>query len=410
MIIAIDGYEANVGNRVGIGRYAYEILRNMYEIYASSSFLVPGSLKTQPVKIQELRTKNPLRPRSEASQELDCTFRIYLPEAPREDMPEETAWWQYRIIPFKRLWTFIGLPLALTFDRPRADVIFSPTHYSPRFVAIPKVVSIMDLSYLLFPKLFKASDLAQLTSWTKDSVRRASRILTISKSSKNDIIQAYGTKEDQVVVTYPGLTDSIHMNATKKTSGISVLPKSYILSVGTLQPRKNFEKLIEAYSILRKQWKGKAFPELVIVGKKGWLYEDILAAPKRFGVEDTVKLLDFVSDEALPAIYEKAACFVLPSLYEGFGLPVLEAMSYGVPVVVSNVSSLPEIAGDAGIYVNPNDVGSIIEGMKQVLTEKGTKEERDRVKKGLSRVKLFSWEKAAQETLDVLKKVATEGK
>ena len=337
-------------------------------------------------------------------------FRIYLPETPREDMPIETTWWRYRIMPVKRLWTIVGLPLALAIDQPQPDVIFSPTHYSPRFVRIPKVISIMDVSYLHFPHLFKTQDLAKLTSWTKDSVDRSTKILTISQYSKNDIIQAYGIPAERVVVTYPGLSGLALTNMAKNSITSSHLPKKYILTVGTLQPRKNFGKLIEAFRILKKSSKTGEMPDLVIVGKKGWLYEEILSAPKKFGVEENVHFLEFVSDDELPGIYSKAECFVLPSLYEGFGLPVLEAMSYGVPVIVSNVSSLPEIAGEAAIYVDPNSVDSIKEGLTQAIKQKGTKEESTRIKDGLSRVKLFSWEKAAKQTLDELRRVANDAK
>ena len=136
--------------------------------------------------------------------------------------------------------------------------------------------------------------------------------------------------------------------------------KNYILSVGTLQPRKNYSKLIEAFSLFLKANKQKFSDlQLLIIGKKGWLYEEILAAPRKFGVAERVKFLDFVKDEDLPGYYAHALCFALPSLYEGFGLPVLEAMAYQCPVVVSNVSSLPEIAGKAAVYVDPESAESI---------------------------------------------------
>ena len=159
MVIAIDGYEANVDKRVGIGRYAYELCKALYQLRITNSEL----------------GKN-------------VQFRIYLPEKPKIDMPKETYWWQYRVVRPHRFWTFLGLPLWVTLDRPKADVIFSPTHYIPRFSGIPKVMSIMDLSYLNYPQLFRKKDLHQLVHWTAYSVSHASRVVTISEFSKHAII------------------------------------------------------------------------------------------------------------------------------------------------------------------------------------------------------------------------------
>ena len=356
MIIAIDGYEANVSNRVGIGRYAYEIIRNIHKI----------------------STKN--------------TYRVYLPGRPLSDMPKESDQWKYRVAGPEKLWTFVGLPLAIALDSPKPDVLFSPTHYVPRWISTPRVMAIMDLSYLEYPQMFRAKDLHQLIHWTTYSVRYARAIMTISEFSKRAIIDAYKVPEKRVIVTYPGLT--MPKTQTKERS-----LGDYILSVGTLQPRKNFVHLIEAFSQIAPKYPGLS---LVIVGKKGWLYEEILAAPQQYAVVDKVKFLDFVADDELPALYRNAKVFALPSLYEGFGLPVLEAMSYGVPVVVSNVSSLPEIAGEAGIYVDPESIESIAQGLEKALSEKRDVTRERAAKKQVAK---FTWEKAAKQTLEVLEKV-----
>lgn len=352
MLIAIDGYEANVRNRVGIGRYAYEILQHISKISSEHS------------------------------------FQIYLPSSPLPDMPKTSEMWKYKVTGPKSLWTFVGLPLALSLEQP--DVIFSPTHYVPRWVKILRVMAIMDVSYLEYPQMFRPRDLHQLVNWTAYSTRVAARILTISEFSKRAIIKAYKVPEKRVIVTYPGLTMPKAKSETNKFG-------DYILSVGTLQPRKNFVRLIEAFSQIASKYRKLT---LVIVGKRGWMYEEILASPKKYGVEDRVKFLDFVSDEELPALYRAAKVFALPSLYEGFGLPVLEAMSYGCPVVVSNVSSLPEIAGKAGIYIDPENVESIAGGLVEALEERGK-----RVAAAKEQVKKFTWEKAAKQTLEVLEKV-----
>lgn len=361
MIIAIDGYEANMKDRVGIGRYAYEVLRNLEKISSDNS------------------------------------FKIYLPASPLADMPKTSETWKYKVIGPKSLWTFVGLPLALMIDQP--DIIFSPTHYVPRWVTTPKVMAIMDVSYLIYPQMFRSRDLHQLVNWTSYSVQVARVVLTISEFCKRAIIKRYGVPGERVVVTHPGLA----MPKTQKKANTLGLPAGkvgdYILSVGTLQPRKNFTRLIEAFRTIAPKYPRL---NLVIVGKKGWLYEDILAAPKKYGIESRVQFLDFVSDEQLPTLYKNAKAFVLPSLYEGFGLPVLEAMSYGCSVVVSKTSSLPEIAGEAGIYVDPTSVESIAKGLVDAL-EGRIREKRERAAK--VQVAKFTWEKAAKQTLEVLEKV-----
>jgi len=377
MIIAIDGYEANVDKRVGIGRYAYEILRHIYLIRQNT-----------------------------AGNKESIQFRIYLPDKPKLDMPKETYWWQYRVVWPGRFFTVLGLPLRLMIDRPQADVVFSPTHYIPRFTAIPRLMSIMDLSYLTYPHLFRKKDFHQLLHWTAYSVVHATGIFTISEFSKHAITEAYHVPADRVVVTHPGFsmdTKTIRKEIQKKYK----LTSPYILSVGTIQPRKNYAMLIEAFAKYIKIL-GDKETDLVVVGKKGWLYEPILQAPKKYGVSDRVKFLSFVPDGDLPSLYAGAQCFCLPSLYEGFGLPVLEAMAVGCPVVVSNSSSLPEIAGKAGIYVDPQDADSIAKGLDKAIQEKNTAEGKKRIAVGIEQMKKFTWENAARETLKVLMEAGGE--
>ncbi|HUD20138.1 MAG TPA: glycosyltransferase family 1 protein [Patescibacteria group bacterium] len=382
MIIAIDGYEANVGSRVGIGRYAYEILVSLYVLLSHDN--------AHRVEV-----------------------RVYVPTRPRTDMPKETTWWHYYVRGPQKLWTFVGLPLALKKDKPEAQVVFSPTHYIPRFTRIPRVMAVMDLSYLYFPELFRKRDLYQLTNWTKYGLAHASAVCTISQFSKNDIIKRYGIGKEKVFVTFPGFS------MQKTTTGTPIkqensleqykIAKHFILSVGTLQPRKNYVRLIEAFSkFLQKNKQKFGEVQLVIIGKKGWLYEQILSAPSKFGVVDKVKFLDFVPDSDLPSFYRQALCFALPSLYEGFGLPVLEAMAYKCPVVISNVSSLPEIADSAGIYVVPTDVDSIANGLLSAVRQRNLIQGKTRIQRGLVRVKQFTWEKAAKQTLDILTKAGAK--
>lgn len=373
MLIAVDGYEANTKERVGIGSYAYETIKGFASLQAQKQY-------------QHL------------------SFRVYLPQKPLSDLPKEHDYWQYKVKSPQKFWTFGALPMSLMLDNPKPSVVFSPTHYMPRFVSYPRVISIMDLSFLYFPELFRSKDLHQLVHWTKYSVMHAKAICTISNFSRNDILTTYHIPEERVFVTYPGFrmhtTQSSVSHVKKKYS----LDKPFILSVGTIQPRKNYSMLIEAFSELHSQNEWKEY-QLVIVGKKGWLYEDILAQPERLNISESVKFLDFVDDDDLSLLYQSAECFVLPSLYEGFGLPVLEAMANKLPVVVSDVSSLPEIAGDAGIYIDPKQKESIANGIEKALKEKHTEKGKARIRKGIERMSLFSWDSAAKQTLDILEQV-----
>jgi len=373
MIIGIDGNEANVENRVGIGEYAYELLRQFERF-----------------KIDDLR------------------FKIYLKSAPLGHMPKTRDGWEYKVIGPKKMWTQFALPLNLFLERSKPSVFFSPSHYAPRFSPIPTAISIMDLSYIHFPELFTKHDLYQLVNWTKYSAKNAQKIFTISNYSRDDIIKIYGKNPKDVITTYLGIKEIKNMPIRQAQDKIDIMDElgkkfgidwRYILFVGTLQPRKNIEKLVEAFSKIKDK-----NIKLVIVGKKGWLWEGIVGAPERYKVSERVKFLDFVGDKDLPGLYKNATCFVLPSLYEGFGLPVLEAMQFGCPVLASNVSSLPEVGGDAAVYFDPQSAEDIAQKLDKVLSDEKLREEM--IEKGKIQVKKFSWEKTAKETLSVLENLA----
>jgi glycosyltransferase involved in cell wall biosynthesis len=377
MIIGIDANEANVKRKVGISEYAYQLLLEF------------NKLKNLPMN-------------------KDLEFRIYLKDKPSSDLPPEDKKWQYNVFGPRPLWTQIALPWNLFTHKPCPDVFFTTSHYAPRFSPIPTVVSVMDVSYLYFQDMFKKADHIQLKRWTSYSVKKAARVLTISKSSKNDIIKEYNMPEEKVVVVYPGvkptacLESSVYgMNTIKAKYGIS---DNFILFVGTLQPRKNIVRLIEAFAKASGNEKISHDLQLVIVGKKGWMYEEILKKPKELKIEEKVKFLDFVSDDELIVLYQHAICFILPSLYEGFGLPVLEAMKHGCPVITSNISSLPEAAGDAAVYIDPEDVEDIAEKIFKVVTHPELRQELK--EKGKAQLVKFSWEKTARATLKVLEEVA----
>ncbi len=382
MIIGIDGNEANVTKRVGISEYAYWLL------YYFAKF-------------------------AESNKSLEVKFVIYLKQPPLKTLPKENVNWQYKIVGPGKFWTQFGLPLNLFLSKSKPDVFFSPTHYAPRFSPIPTVVSIMDLAYLRFPELFNKADMYQLRNWTKYSVEKAKVVLTISNSSRNDIIKTYKVPEGKVKTIYPGIKQSVslqpHVYAMNELKAKYNLSNNYVLFVGTLQPRKNISRLIEAFAqALESKKLDEAYRDLqlVVVGKKGWLYEDILNAPRKFGVENKVAFLEGINDDELHMLYKHTLCYVLPSLYEGFGLPVVEAMKQGTPVITSNVSSMPEAGGDAAVYIDPEDVSDISDKLVKVVNDKNLRKELS--EKGKKQATKFNWEKTAKETLKVLVDVAAK--
>lgn len=371
MKIGIDGNEANTARRVGIGEFAYQMIYYFAQIADTS-----------------------------------IDFEIFLKHGPIRDLPEESSQWKYKVFGPRRAWTQFALPVSLFVNAKRPDVFFSPSHYAPRFSPIPTVISLMDLSYIHYPDYFTTKDLYQLTKWTEYSVNNAAKVFTISNASKNDIMKIYRIPEERIAVLYPGIKPHISlaphvfpMNELMSKYGIT---KDFILFVGTLQPRKNISRLIEAFAQIQKK-KAHQELQLVIVGKKGWKFDEILTSPEKFGVKTHVQFLDFVPDDELTLLYQHAICYVLPSLYEGFGLPVLEAMKHDCPVITSNVSSLPEAGGDAALYVDPHDTNDIALKIEKLIEDKNLRNEL--IQKGREQVKKFSWEKTAREALNILQEV-----
>lgn len=364
MIIGIDGNEANVKFKVGVSVYTLNLLKHF---------------------------------QNQANQRLQ--FKIFLKEKPLANLPKENRYFKYEIVPGKFFWSQFFLPLNLYLKR-RVDVFFSPAHYSPRFCPTPTVVTIHDLSFIFFPNDFLKTDLIKLRQWTKYSIKKAKKIIAVSKTTKKDIIKYYQVSEDKIEVIYNGYEKRIlHKKLPlKKIKKLPLEAKNYILYVGTLQPRKNITVLIQAFHLFKRL--NKNF-KLVIVGKKGWLYQDIFSLVKKLGLNNEILFTDYVSDEELVFLYQNACCFVLPSLYEGFGIPILEAMSFDCPVISSFTSSLPEIGGNACLYFNPNNFNELFEKIKLLTENKNLRKEL--IKKGKERVRLFSWQKCGQETLQVIK-------
>lgn len=365
MLIGIDGNEANISQRVGVNQLAYELIRHL------------AALKT------------------------DHRFLVFLKDRPLPDMPPATENFRYEIFGPGKAWVLTGLTIRL-FRHPRPNVLFSPSHYIPLLSPIPRVFTIMDLSYEKFGlEYFRQYDLQQLRRWTKLSNRFSQQIITISKASKLDIINYYHVPAEKIVVIYPGYNQELYHSRIPLTKLQQVRDKyqikgKYFVFLGTLQPRKNILRLIKAFAALGGGTK------LVIVGKKGWLYEKILNISKKLNIENKVLFPGFVPNEDLPALYRASIAYVLPSLYEGFGIPVIEAQACGAITITSSVSSLPEIAGEGNIYIkNPKSTKQIAEALREALSLPKKKREQ-LITLNKDNIKRFSWEAAAQQTLDVL--------
>lgn len=370
--IAIDGYEANVSQRLGSSQVAFELIRNIEKIDRRNS------------------------------------YTIFLPSRPMDDLPGEREGFRYKIYRPGRFKTRLGIPLALFLSKDKPDVFFSPTHYIPQFTSVPRVVMIFDLAFFHFPELFTARDFLQMKEWTGYSIRNAEKIITISKASKKDIVSFYNIEPKKIAICYPGYDDQVFRPPPKDGDVSAVLKRygisgSYIIFIGTIQPRKNLKRLIEAFVSIDGL-------KLVVVGKttgpgrQAWMYQDILELPGKLGIKDKVVFTGFVPTADLPVLLGNAVAFALPSLWEGFGIPVLEAMACGTPVIVSEVSSLPEVVGDAGLLVNPESVTEIERAIRLVAADK--KLRRKLSQAGLERAKQFSWEKMARDVIGVLVEVA----
>jgi len=309
--------------------------------------------------------------------------------------------------PVRIFWEQAIQPVVLRLAR--VDLLHAMAFVSPLLLPCPAVVTVYDLSFLRFPESFRPLNrfyLRQFTSW---SVRRAHRVIAISESTRQDVVRLLGKPAEQVDVVHCGVDgrfyprDQAAVAAFRRKKG---LPERFILFLGTLEPRKNVVSLLEAYAQLVATG-GGWWPALVIAGAKGWFYQEIFAAVERLNLTDRVVFPGYVPEEEKPWWYNAAELFVYPSLFEGFGLPPLEAMACGTPVIVSDTSSLPEVVGDAGIQVPPGDVMALAEAMAALLHDPVARV--DRRERGLARAARFSWRSAAQQTIHVYERALNMG-
>ena len=369
------------GERAGGGQYAYQLARALPRVDPLVSYLL------YPV-----------------------FYYIVHPEYPRAELPDGGN----TRVAFKGI-----LPRdVMAFWRPEAsamfkewllgpvDVVHSTTFCVPHFRLRPKrlVVTIYDLSFITHPELHLPANVAHCLDGTRLAVARADAIIAISEHTRRDLVERLGAPPDRITVTplahdadLARVTDPRRLAAVRKKYG---LPEHFILFLGALEPRKNLPRLLEAYAALPAGLRRDV--ELVVAGMSGWLNDSIQARVVELGLEESVHFAGYVDADDLAAVYSLATLLAYPSLYEGFGLPVLEAMACGTPVLTSNVSSLPEVVGDAAVLVEPADIGSITAGLRRLLESSVLRAELST--RGAARATTFSWDRCARQTLEVYRR------
>lgn len=390
--LCIDANEANVTNRVGSNVYAYELLTQL-----------------------EKRTRS-LR------KQFSITVLLSAPAVP--DLPRARLGWQYVILKPSTLWTQWALPLYLFWNQDNIDLLLTLGHYAPRLSAVPYISAVMDTAFLEFPEQFKQKDYLQLKWWTKYSVTQATKVIAISEATKQSVIKQYQKSPEDISIIYPAYTPPTKATTVTKNSKRKFrLHDRYLLYVGTLQPRKNLIRLVEAFEQLcleidseqssqlsstkgrKKSYKTGEAIQLVLAGKEGWLSKPILDRINNSPFKNQVIRLGYVSEADKISLIKGATATILVGLHEGFGIPPLEAMHLGSIPIVANTASLPEVVGEAGIVVDPYDVGSIKDGLVKVLSL--TARERAKLlKKARDQRKKFSWEESAKLLLKLINQVA----
>ncbi|GAB4308656.1 MAG: glycosyltransferase family 1 protein [Phototrophicales bacterium] len=369
-MIAID-YTPACEQRAGIGRYVRELIRALMQIDHETPYrlFVSGAKKNLP------------------------------------PLPHNFIWKPTRLSPktLARVWHRLHIPLPVEFFTGKIKLYHATDFVLPPIWA-ESILTVHDLSFIKVPEAASPSLKRYLDSVVPRSIRHATHILADSQATKDDIVNIYGTSPQKITVLYSGV-DSYFKPSLERTQEIRRrygIPagQPYIFSIGTVQPRKNYVRLIEALKLLHQRGYDIS---LVIAGGKGWLDNPIYATIKSSGVQDYVQMIGYADDQDLPGLYSDAICTAFPSLYEGFGLPILESMACGTPVLTSDVSSLPEVAGDAAIIVNPYDLDDITHGLEKLITD--TQLRNQLIIKGYERVKSFTWENAAYQLANIYQRM-----
>ena len=379
MRIGID-YTPAVMQGAGIGRYTRELVGALLELDTKNQYRLlycyPGDDRPDP-------------------------FFPKLPNVTERPLPIKE-----RMLTI--LWHRMQLPVPVELFSGPLDVFYAPNFVIPPTRHAKPVLTVHDLSYLLVPECHTPELRAYLEKTVPRSLARASIILADSYTTKNDLIVLLDVPAEKIEVVYSGVsaaytpvTDPARRQQVRERYG---LDRPFILMLGTVEPRKNIARLIQAYDKLRRE---EDIPHiLVIAGKRGWVSDEIYATPGKLGIDEHVMFLDYVAEADLPALYSAADLFAYPSLYEGFGLPPLEAMACGTPVVCSNTTSLPEVVGDAALTVDPRNTDAIAGAMHSVLTDYDLREQM--IARGLHQASQFTWQAAASKLPAIFQRAVSQ--
>jgi len=357
MIIGIEAERANLERKTGVEHYAKQLIQHLAGIDHENQYI------------------------------------LYLRSKPQDWFLRLPSNFRLKVMPFPIFWTQLRLSWEMLVHPP--DVLLIPASAMPFIHPKKSLATIHDLAWKYYPETFNASTRWFLDWSTGFAARRAKTVIAVSEATKKDLVKFYGVPPDKVKVVHHGFDPAVlEDTAAKLPEG---LPDDYVLYLSTLQPRKNPQGLIDAFAEMKKADPGLK-TKLVLVGKLGWKYGEILEKIKNNS--EFVVYLNHIPDEQKNAVLKKARLMVLPSFYEGFGMTILEAFAAGIPVATGNLSSMPEVAGGAAEYFNPQSSESIKNAMLKVLNDSGRA--RELVSAGRARLSQFSWEKCAKETLSLI--------
>lgn len=374
--IGID-YTAAVHQQGGIGRYTRSLVRALSQLDTQNQYVlfVAGT-----------------KAEGDGLGDWPKNFRLH-------PVPVSDRW-------LNILWQRLRVPLPIQVWTGPLELFHSPDFVLPPLGRTPAVLTIHDLSFLQVPWCFVPAFRAYLEAAVPRAVQQAGMILADSGSTKRDLIDLLAVEPEKVVVVYPGVESRFQPMADLRTlepvRARYGLPQRFVLGLGTLQPRKNFVGLIEAFGrMLAAHGEDPDLDDLtlVIAGGPGWMYEGIEQAVERSGLAERVQILGFVEDQDLPALYNLARVFAFPSWYEGFGVPVLEAMACGTPVVAADNSSLPEVVGEAGLMLDAADTEALAQALFRLLTEQSLRQSLQAA--GIKQAARFTWQAAASQLMDV---------
>ncbi len=363
MNIGIDASRAFIKEKTGIEEYSYQLIRNLAMMDLKSHQIFLYARKNSVIDFN-----------------LPSNFKL-------------------KIISLNKLWTQIGLASEMMKNKP--DILFVPSYTIPQAHPVKTIVTIHGLEYKYFPECYSIKERLFLELNTLFSIKWSSKIIVPSESTKRDLIKFYKVDGDKIKVVYHGVNSSKYQVVSIKQD----FKKSFnILFVGRLEKRKNIVNLIKAFELFKNQLRRRhsrmSPSQLILVGKAGFGFSEIKKAIEESLFKKDIILKNYISEEEKDELYIKSDLFVLPSFYEGFGLPILEAMNYSVPVICSNTSSLPEVAGDAALLVDPNNIEEIAGAIGKIFGDDNLRNKM--IEKGFKNVEKFSWEKCAGETAGVL--------